>query len=173
MPRKIKSVLSNEDGIVLAICMLMLLVITVIGIAATNTSEKELQIASNTKLIVDDLYQTESSLIDSLEDSDWLTITFLTAGETAAAYTGTADFDGDSRNDANVEVRCVEGTGTDVSGLSVAANDLPAQQHVSVPPAGSGYSLKYFETRRYGVTVGSARGNTRLQAGVWKVFNKN
>ena len=36
----------------------------------------------------------------------------------------------------------------------------------------SRYSLKYFEVRRYGVTGKSADGNTTIQMGAWKVFNK-
>jgi hypothetical protein len=93
------------------------------------------------------------------------------AGETAANSTVT------SKNAANeslarVEVRCIENSGTPIVGLSAAANNLPLQRHIAPPPEGSGYSLKYFEVRRYGITATSATGNTQVQVGAYKVFNK-
>ena len=73
---------------------------------------------------------------------------------------------------ATVEVRCIEGTATPVTGLSNSANKIPPQAHIGPPPTGSGYSLKYFEVRRYAVTGTSDNGNTQIQVGAWKVFNK-
>jgi len=56
--------------------------------------------------------------------------------------------------------------------LSQPADTLPLQSHIAPPPEGSGYSLKYFEVRRYGITASSTDGNSRIQVGAWKVFNK-
>jgi len=83
------------------------------------------------------------------------------------------DFNADGTPDADVEIRCIEETGTPISDLRDAANDLPLQKHIAPPPPGSGYSMKYFQVRRYGVTATSATGNTQIQTGVWKVFNKS
>ena len=62
------------------------------------------------------------------------------------------DIDGDGTNDFTFEIRCIEATGTAIAApfgdLSDAADNLPVMQHVSIPPVGSGYSLKYFEVRR-------------------------
>ena len=52
------------------------------------------------------------------------------------------------------------------------SGDVPQQAHIGPPPTGSGYSLKYFEVRRYAVTGTSDNGNTQIQVGAWKVFNK-
>jgi hypothetical protein len=57
-------------------------------------------------------------------------------------------------------------------GLGRIEIHLPDQPHVAAPPSGSGFSLKYFEVRRYGITATSAAGNTQVQIGAYKVFNK-
>jgi len=49
---------------------------------------------------------------------------------------------------------------------------MPHLRHIGPPPAGGGYSMKFFEVRRYGVTATSITGNTQVQIGAWKVFNK-
>jgi Tfp pilus assembly protein PilX len=171
----IKNTLNNEKGFVLVLVILMLAIVTVIGIAATRTSDTEMQIAANERSRANEFYNAEGGLIDTIERSgNWMTDDFLTAGETTAAYVGTVDFDGDGVNDTTVEIRCIESTGTPDTGgvLSDAANNFPVQSHIAPPPAGSGYSVKYFEVRRYAVTSTSESGNTQLQSGVWKIFNK-
>lgn len=188
MRATIKNTLNNEEGFILVLVLLMLAVVTVIGIAATRTSDTEMQIAANERSRVNEFYNAEGGLIDIMERSTtdlpatwspasvggWMTNNFLTAGETTAAFIGRVDFDGDGVNDTTVEIRCVEGTGTPDTGgvLSAAANNFPLQSHIGPAPAGSGYSVKYFEVRRYAVTATSTSGNTQLQSGVWKVFNK-
>ena len=172
----IKETINNESGFVLVLAVLMLAVITVIGVAATRTSDTESQIASNERQIANELYNAEGALIDTLETATatWLAPTspFLTDGETVASYTSSTDFDGDGTNDATAEVRYIGDLGATIGGLSTAANDLPVQSHTGPPPPGSGYSMKHFEVRRYGVTTTSATGNTQIQTGVYKVFNK-
>ncbi len=169
----LKRVVQNEEGFVLAAAILILVMITIIGIAATRTSDTEIRVSANERQIVNDFYTVEAALLDTVESSaTWLTIGFLTADETVAAYTGNVDYDSDGTDDATAEVRCIEASGTDVTGLSGNANDVPVGEHIMPPPAGSGYSMKYFEVRRYGITTVSQAGNTRIQAGVWKAFNK-
>ena len=178
----VKRGINNENGFALILAVLMLAVITVIGVAATRTSETESQIASNERQIANQLYSAEGALVQALETATttWAapTSSFLTDPETVASYTSSIDFDGDGTNDAAVEIRCIECSGdpcigTGIAGLSTAANSLPnGLPHRGPPPPGSGYSMKHFEVRRYGVTTGSATGNTQIQAGVYKVFNK-
>jgi len=169
-----KDTLNSENGFVLILAVLMLAVITVIGVAATRTSETESRIASNERQIANELYNAEGALIDTLETATatWLAPTsgFLTDGETVASYTSSTDFDGDGTNDATAEIRCIESTGTAI--FNDSADDLPLMAHTGPPPPGSGYSMKHFEIRRYGVTTTSATGNTQIQTGVYKVFNK-
>jgi hypothetical protein len=100
-----------------------------------------------------------------------MTNDFLSSDPIVANNTVTSnDENGDAV--ATVEVRCIEQTATPISSFSTAANNLPRQRHIGPPPPSSGYSLKYFEVRRYGLTATSTNGNTQVQVGAWKVFNK-
>ncbi len=154
--------IKSENGFVLVTAVLMLVVVAVIGLAANRTSETEVLIAGNEKQIADEFYDAEGTLINTLENPT----TWMPQILTGTPYTG-------ATSDANIEIRWVDDTGTPVAGLSSAANDLPSLAHIGPPPPGCGYSLKYFEVRRYAVTTTSSTGNTQIQAGIFKVFNKN
>ncbi|HEU18968.1 MAG TPA: hypothetical protein ENO00_06220 [Deltaproteobacteria bacterium] len=168
------TIIKNERGYALLVAILVLSLVTMIGYAAVRTSSVELQISGNERQIADNFYDAEGGLVDTLENTGtWMTTAFLTAAETTANYTGTVDVNGDSTDDASVEVRCIESTGTDIGTLSSAANDLPVMSHTGPPPSGSGCSIKYFIVRRYGVTSSNTAGNVQLQVGTWKLFNKN
>jgi hypothetical protein len=163
----------NDKGYVLLTVMLLLVLLSVIGIAAMNTSTVEMSIAANERRIFDDFYRSEAALFDQLERyPTWLTTSFLTSSWEDANATASVDFDADGANDAVVEIRCVEPTGTANPSLSASANDLPVDNHIGLPPPNSGYSIKYFEIRRYGLTSRSVSQSTELQAGAWKAFNK-
>lgn len=54
--------INNEQGFVLITCMLMLLVLMIIGIAATNTTVFELQIAGNDRSAKEVFYAAEGGL---------------------------------------------------------------------------------------------------------------
>ena len=191
MIKRIWDPMKNERGMVLVVAVLILTVVTIIGIAALTTSDTELQISSNEKQLTVQFYDAEAGQIEAMEwRTAWMTDDFLTAGDTLANFISDnatdvgdcdpedpdtwimGDFDNDCNPDLKIEIRCVEDTGTAVAGLSNAANDLPLQKHKGPPPVGSGYSLKHFEIRRYGVTSTSQDGNTRVQTGVYMVFNK-
>ena len=106
-----KILTKNEDGYALMVTILLLLLMTVIGVAATYTSDIEVQMASNEKNIATGFYNSEDALIRTLEDStNWLTIAFLTTDPKLANTTRNVDLDGDAVTDAVVEIRCVEST---------------------------------------------------------------
>jgi Tfp pilus assembly protein PilX len=172
-----KSLLKNEDGSIIVLAMIMLVLLTLLGISATTTSSIEVQIAANENQALQNLYQAESGNHYALEltgtADTWMTDTFLAAADTAAyAKEDNVDIDSDGTPDVNIEIRCIENSGADISELTPAANNLPAQQHISSPPVGSGYSLNDFEIRRYGITATSVNGNTKVQIGAYKVFNR-
>ena len=168
-----KAQTQNEDGYALLAVMLLLVLMTVIGIAASHTSNVESQIAVNIKQNTDCFYDAEGALIQALEDSNaWLTVAFLTSDPTAANISYDTDADGDGTNDTTVEIRCVEMSATSIPTLSAFADNVPKDYHITAPPAGSGYSMKYFQTRKYAVSVNYNTCNTDVQSGVWKVFNK-
>jgi hypothetical protein len=168
--------IQNEDGFVMALSILLSAIVLIVGVVSIITSNTEVAVVRNEGQLLREFYNAEGGVVDALEHYNsgptfWLTNDFLMAGPTAAANTVTS-FNLSGQPVATVEARCVEETGTPIPALSAAANHLPQQRHVSSPPAHSGYSLRYFEVRRYGVTATSTTGNSQIQVGVWKVFNK-
>ena len=153
------------------VALFMLMLVTIIGIAATQTSETEIRISGNDQEIRNSFYSTESVLVDAMERWDeWLTSAFIASPPGNASYTEIVD--NGSGTNTLIEVRFIEPTGVIVSGLSNTANDLPLQEHIAPPPAGSGYSMSKFEARRFGITITSNNEQTVIQAGVWSIFNK-
>jgi len=182
--QKTISILKNEEGTVIVVALLILVLLTIIGISGTNTTVTELQIVGNDARYKQNFYNAEAGLIRDIVNPRWLTTGdidgdgdgdgFLDVDKTVAWFCGASPvLDSNGSPVATIEVRCIENTGATIAALSNAANDLPVRSHTGPPPDGSGYSLKYFEVRRYGVTATSATGNTQIQAGVWKVFNKS
>jgi Tfp pilus assembly protein PilX len=164
---------SNEAGYVLVITLFLLLMLTVIGIAATRTSIVEMRISGNHKKMVQDFYAAEGAIIAVLENSDWwLGDDFLNGGERVAGWSGELDIDGDGTKDAFVEVRCVEPSKSNIAALSRAANRVPADRHIAPCPVNSGYSTRHFTIRKYAVTAMDLNAGVSLQSGAWKVFSK-
>lgn len=168
---RIDKTIGDESGIVTIVVLLVLVTLTIAGISAITISNNETSIVRNEQIWASDFYNAETGVNGArINYDDWLTDTFLTADETAAS----ADFDildDDDNTVANIQARCIEKTATPVFGGNVA-DDIPAISHTSPPPDGSGYSTKYFETRRYSITATCANGTSIVQTGVWKIFNK-
>ena len=189
---------TNENGSVVVLALIVLVLLTLLGMAVSRTSSIEVQIASNDQKSVDNLYKAESADHYAIELSRvWLSDAFLMASDTVAnvkipttnpdpsdidgdgSPDANLDIDGDGNPDIQIEIRCIEITGTPISPpagtLSDAANDLPKMQHISVPIVGSGTSLSGYVIRRYGITgttlSGSGQALSRVQLGAYKVFN--
>lgn len=60
--RKITSMISNQQGSVIVIALVILVLLTIIGIAATNTSTTEVQITTNALLYNTAFYTAESGI---------------------------------------------------------------------------------------------------------------
>ncbi|MBW1815443.1 MAG: hypothetical protein JRJ39_17975 [Deltaproteobacteria bacterium] len=87
-----KTLIRNENGSVIVLAVVMLVLLTFLGISATRTSTIEVQIAANEKRAVQDLYQAEAGDHFALEiSSTWLTVTFLSTDETLAFFTQNND----------------------------------------------------------------------------------
>ena len=171
-----KGILGNEKGFFLGVSILISVILLLVGILALRTSNTETLVVRNEAQLTQEFYRAEGAVVDSLENYNtgptfWLTDDFLLAGPLAAGNIVTS-YDQHGEAVATVEARCIEETGTSIPSLSDEANHLPRQRHVGPPPAGSGFSMKYFEARRYGVTATSSTGNAQVQVGAWKVFNK-
>jgi hypothetical protein len=187
-----RRILANEHGFVLGASILISAILLLAGVLALWTSTTEMHVVRNENDLTREFYTSEGGVIDALENYDtgattkggvgatnWLTDQFLLDGPSAANHRFfSADAGGQAV--AEVRVRCITDTAValdfdttvESTEADAAANDLPLQRHVSAPPEGSGFSLKYFEVRRYGVTATSTTGNTRIQVGAYKVFNK-
>jgi len=188
-------ILKNENGFVLGASILISAILLLAGVLALWTSTTEMHVVRNESDMTREFYTSEGGVIDAIENFDtgtttlggvgtphWMTDAFLLAGP-ATAYYRYFSVDGNGNTVAEVKVRCIENTGSainfDPGNINhqtavddMAANRLPQQRHVAPPPYGSGFSLKYFEVRRYGITAASTTGNTRIQVGAYKVFNK-
>ena len=188
---------NNQQGFALISVMLFLVLLSVIGIAALNTTSVELQITGNDRIYRTDFYNQEISLAaGKLNYKTWLTTTYLTSNENAAYFPvkGT-DANGNGITDVSevikngevigsYRVRSNESSGTDISNWedladfgSAAdhpANQIPALDHRAKPLPGSGYDPKNFEIRRFTITTYSVKKDRKviLQEGVYKVFNK-
>ena len=179
------TLITNEDGSILVVGIVILAFLTILGMAVTTTSSIELQIAGNEKSATEGFYRTEAGLSHSAETPHiWLPVNsplFIVDGDpTKAGYPANGeddvieDIDGDGTGDVKIEIRRIEDVSNyqEVTQLSPEANEVPRIRHVVPPP--KDYSMKYFRVRRYGITVSNTqlRSNIRLQMGVWKVFNK-
>jgi hypothetical protein len=60
----VKRLLKNEDGSVLVIAIIMLVLLTALGISATTTSTIEIQIAGNQRTYKQNLYQAEAAAME-------------------------------------------------------------------------------------------------------------
>jgi hypothetical protein len=163
--------INNENGFVLGGSILISAILILAGVLALWTSTTEVQVVRNEGLMVSEFYDAEGGIIDALVNyNGWLTNDFLLTPEADAFNVVVAN---DEHGDpiATIEARCVTATPSDTD-LSDEADTLPQQPHIGPPPTGSGYSLRYFEVRRYGITGKSTDGNSTIQMGAWKVFNK-
>lgn len=185
----IKKTVNNEDGMVMIFAVMVLMILTISGVAAINISNNETTIVRNEQLSSSEFYQAESGINDArINFVDWLTNAFLMAGDTVANATlSSISSDANGNPVANIQVRCIENNApggkvtpifTDVNDPGYVLGDydvpdqMPAMPHKGNPPVGSGYSIKNFEVRRYSITSTSNAGNIVVQAGVWKTFNK-
>jgi len=64
--KKITKTINNEQGFVLVASLMMLMILLVIGIAATNTTTIELQISGNDKLAKQTFYQAEGVVAEAV-----------------------------------------------------------------------------------------------------------
>ncbi len=175
----IKKTVNNEEGVVMIFALMVLVILTISGVAAINISNNETSIVRNVQLSDEEFYDAESGINDArVNFNNWLTTAFLTASSASASNVVTSlsnNADGDPL--FTIQIRCIESTNTPVFDTDLitpgiqagVADEMPVMAHIGNAPAGSGNSVKFLEIRRYSLT--STAGNKIVQAGVWKVFN--
>jgi hypothetical protein len=67
---KQESRLRNEDGVVLIVALMMLVLLTILGISISSTSEVEWQIAGNEMRYKENLYRAEAAAMECAELMD-------------------------------------------------------------------------------------------------------
>lgn len=179
---------NNQQGLALISVLLILVLVTAIGIAATEMSTLELQIAGNDRVSKIDFYNQEKSLdVGKLNFRDWLTASYLTSDEDSAYFPsavvtddnadGIEDlseiFDGDGNVIGSYRVRNIVSSAVDISGWEDLdtlfggdatlhpANDVPLLSHIDKPDPGSGYDPKNFEIRRFVMTAYSVNDDNK------------
>lgn len=170
-----RRLLTNEDGFLLGASILISALLLLAGVLALWASNTEVQVVRNDGDMTIEFYDAEGGVIDAMANyntgtTNWMTDSFLLAADGGNAQCTSEDDTGIVV--ASIKVRAIENTGATLFGTGDPADNLPQQFHISPPPAGSGYSAIYFETRRYGITSNSQSGNSQVQVGVWKAFNK-
>jgi Tfp pilus assembly protein PilX len=164
----------NENGSVVVLSLIMVVLLSLLGMAVSRTSSIDVQVASNEHRAIQDLYQAEKGEQYALEmyNTTWMTNGFLITPFTTAAYNNpNVDLDNNGIPDNKIEIRCIESTGAYNGAVSQEANYVPVMQHIASPPAGSKTSLGSFVVRRYGITSTSLTNNTQVQIGAYKFFN--
>lgn len=173
----IEKTLNNEEGMVMIFTLMVLMILTISGVAAINISNNETSIVRNEQFSASEFYNAETGINDArINFNNWLDNAFLNAPETSASRTwNSISTDAAGVPLATLQIRCIENNaaGGGVTAIfNDVADEMPAMSHKASPPEGSGYSVQHFEVRRYSITSTSNAGNTVLQTGVWKVFNK-
>ena len=64
---KVPCVLKNEEGVVMIAAILILVLLTIVGIAATNTSNTEVRIAGHQVVYLQNFYRAEGAVIEAME----------------------------------------------------------------------------------------------------------
>jgi len=65
--KDILGILGNEDGSVLVVALVMLVLLTIIGISASTTSTIEIQIAGNEKIYKQNFFRAEGGAMDGVQ----------------------------------------------------------------------------------------------------------
>lgn len=193
--------INNERGFVLVVSLLMLSILMIIGIAATNTTTIELQIAGNDRFAKQDFYSQETSLTNAaVRVDDWLPI-LLVPGNNAffpppPTTSSNTDLNGngvDDRSDyvdsngnvvGSYKVRKVvlvptavttwDDAGDYANAADHPANKVPLLDYKDKPPVGSGFAQNLV-IARYAITSYSTQNNRNaiVQTGVYKVFQQS
>lgn len=154
MKATIKDTVNNENGFVLVTAVLVLVIVTIIGIAATRTSETELQIVGNEKLHNLAFYAAEAAGAYVAENPDLYGGNNITVG-------GFLYFPNNDDSSQRYALGSTQSFNGDVEYLGSTA-----------PPRGSGYEAGKFKAHRYKMTCygyGSSNAESQTEAGFYRI----
>ena len=67
---KERCMLKNEEGSILVVALVMLVLLTLIGISATETSRIDIKIAGNEMVYRENFYQAEAAVMQAIQDME-------------------------------------------------------------------------------------------------------
>lgn len=188
MLRKFVKPANNEDGMMIILSVLFIVVIlSVAGIYASRTASTESEIVRNDQIHTRDFYMSEAGVTSAFENpSTWLTTAMLLNPDTKGIIYDVAinDTGGNNLSSVTIAARSVvspqmilpesgwDTTGTsatDIATMVGIANDVPVKYHFKTV-IGSGDSISSLVQRNYSVTVFSEDGTGLVQVGGYKAF---
>ena len=144
--QKMASILKNEEGSVLLVGVMILLLLTIIGIAATNTTTIELQIAGNDRVHKTAFYAAEAARAYVRQQTALYHNDNITVGQGL-------NFPDSNDPSSTFSLNSKQSFNGDVGYLG----------H-SPPPRGSGYDASKFRAHRYQMTCnGQGPNNAQSQ----------
>jgi hypothetical protein len=149
-----KDTLDNENGFVVVVVLIMLAIITIMGIAATRTSETEIRIAVNERLYKEAFYTAEAGAVYVAESPQLYGSDNVTVG-------GFLNFPYNDDPSEEYSVSSRQSFNGDVEYLGFSA-----------PPRGSGYDAQKFRAHRYSITCngfGGSGSQSRIEVGFYRI----
>jgi hypothetical protein len=157
-----KSRFDNEEGAVLVIALMMLILLTILGVSISTTSEVELQIAGNERRYKENLYLAEAAAMECLQTLDEDTDLQLDD------YTWLYDIDEVTADDVRDDA-AGPWAGTDSQVSSADDHSRFLAVFAGVPHEGvSGLGVeesKVYEYTIYGRTIGAGGGRSIVRLG--------
>lgn len=160
--KKRLSILNNENGSALLISVLILGLLTLLGIFATNTTNIELQIAGNDKLHKLGFYAAEAARA-------------YVAGKPALYgpenITSTDPHYFPNNSDPYAQITSEPSVGYPLSSVQSFTGSVE-YKNASEPPRGSGYEVGKFKAHRYEMTCngyGPSNAESRIAAGFYRI----
>ena len=150
----VKDTASDERGFAIIVALIMLAVITVMGIAATRTSETETRIAVNERLYNIAFYAAEAGTAFVAESPSFYGSDNITVG-------GSLSFPNDADPTESYALSTSQSFNGEVEYLGS-----------STPPGGSGYDAEKFKAHRYQMTCsgyGPLNSISQLEIGFYRI----
>jgi hypothetical protein len=149
-----KDTLHNEKGFVIVVAVIMLAIVTIMGIAATRTSDTEIRIAVNERFYKQAFYAAEAGATYGAESPNLYGSDNITVG-------GYLSFPNNDDPSEKYSVSSIQSFNGDIEYLGFSA-----------PPRGSGYDAEKFRAHRYRMTCngfGLSRSQSRIEEGFYRI----
>ncbi|MCU0558818.1 MAG: PilX N-terminal domain-containing pilus assembly protein [Desulfobacterales bacterium] len=155
-PENARAVLKNQNGMAMAVCLLVLLLVTVMGVMSIRTSTADLQISTNHQIYHKSFYAAEAAKAYVRNHPDLYGSQNVSPGS-PVRFPSPAD---------------PQATQAVASGASDSFNGEVEYLHSSVPPRGSGFQAAKFRAHIYRMDCrghGPRDSVSRIEAGFYRM----